>query len=162
MKQIKLTQGKVAIVDNEDFERLNKYKWYANYMHKYWYVVRNIKKNKGKQKTEFMHRVIMNVPDYLEIDHINHNGLDNRRCNLRVCTRSENNMNRRPRKGTSSYYKGVCWDKRSKKWIVRIQSNKKCIYLGCFNNEIVAAHFYDMKAKKLFGEFAYLNFKEKK
>ena len=84
MKQIKLTHGKYAIVDDEDFEKVNCYKWRVDHKYKNWYAVRAIRKSNGKWTTQRMHRFIMNVPDGLEIDHISHDILDNRKCNLRV------------------------------------------------------------------------------
>lgn len=105
-----------------------------------------------------MHREIMDVPKHLVCDHINHNGLDNRKNNLRTCTRQQNTHNQKPRKKGTSKYKGVDWNKRQKKWRARIYYRGKCHYLGYFNNEIDAALTYDKKAKELFGEFACLNF----
>ena len=161
MKRIKLTQSKYAIVDDEDFERINQFKWCAACEHGYWRAVRHKKETNGKQIIQRMHRLIMNVPKRLQVDHRNYDGLDNRKSNLRICTHAENLHNQRPQKRkTSSQYKGVCWYKQGKKWLVKIRSNNRRIYLGCFTNEIAAAYAYDKKAKELFGEFAYLNFKE--
>ncbi len=107
-----------------------------------------------------MHRVIMQARPGKFIDHINHNGLDNRIANLRHASRTENNWNARKRKGKySSKYKGVCWFKVKKKWQARIQVNGKGIFLGIFTNEMDAARAYDKAARKYYGEFAYLNFK---
>ena len=92
----------------------------------------------------------------MEIDHINGNGLDYRKCNLRVCTHQQNLQNQRIQKGVSKF-KGVCWHKASQKWMAKIKHNYKTIYLGVFNNEIDAAKSYNKKAKELFGEFARLN-----
>lgn len=155
---IKLTQGKYAIVDDEDFEKINKFKWCAHYKSNgRWYAVRTIRKANDKQATLIMHRMIMNVPTGLQIDHRNHNGLDNRKCNLRICTNTENRYNLKSQEGTSKY-KGVYWNKINKKWIVQIQLNGKSTYLGSYLNEIDGALAYDIKATELFGEFAYLNF----
>ena len=100
----------------------------------------------------------VNVPSKSFIDHINHNGLDNRRCNLRVATHSENMRNRKPQLGTSSKFKGVCWMKKVNKWQVSIRYNKVKLHLGLYSNEIKAAKAYDGVAKELHGEFARLNF----
>ena len=158
MATILLTQGKYTLVDDEDFERMNQYKWCANNINGYWYAVRNIRKANNKQKTQLMHRFIINASDSLEVDHRNHNGLDNRKCNLRTCNHTENQRNRQPLQKCTSKYKGVCWHKASNKWMARIRLNRKPIYLGLFTNEIIAAKVYDAKATKLFGKFAYLNF----
>lgn len=158
MKEIELTQGKVALVNDEDFKRVNQFKWCANYIGEYWYAVRNIRKPNGKYITQLMHRVIMACPKGLETDHRNHNGVDNRKCNLRICTHGENQRNRQPLQKCTSKYKGVYWHKASKKWCGRIKINKKSIHLGLYTNEITAALAYNVKAKELFGEFAYLNF----
>jgi hypothetical protein len=158
-RRIRLTQGKYAIVDPENYERLNSKKWYAVKEGRNYYAVRNITVNKRKRPVQ-MHRVIMNARPGQFIDHINHNGLDNRIANLRQASRAENNWNARKRKGKcSSKYKGVCWFRVRKKWQARIQVNGKGIFLGFFDDEIEAAKAYDAAAKKYYGEFAYLNFK---
>ena len=105
MKKIELTQGKFALVDDEDFEWLNQWKWYANHLGYTWYVVRSVRYD-NEVKAILMHRSILNAKIGEEIDHINHNGLDNRKKNLRICTRSQNNMNRNKLRGTYKY-KGV-------------------------------------------------------
>lgn len=108
-----------------------------------------------------MHRIIMNLFDRnLFIDHINHNGLDNRKCNLRIVTNRQNHMNSRSFKGTSKY-KGIYWHKATTKWCSRIMFMREIIYLGEFNNEEEAAKMYDKKAIELFGNFAKLNFTRK-
>ena len=152
MKEIKLTQGKVAIVDDEDYDELNKLKWYTNhnYNDKY-YAVHSINKTQKKLK---LHRVIMNVTNpKIVVDHINGDGLDNRKCNLRICSHKENMMNRVKQNDTTSKYKGVWWDKDMKRWRAYI-GNKK---LGSFKLEVDAAKAYNEKAKELFGDFAKIN-----
>ena len=153
MKKIKLTQGKYAIVDDEDFAYLNQWKWYFNNKG---YAVKNNWENK-KWKTIYMHRLIMNTLKKMETDHINGNKLDNRRCNLRICTKSQNQINSNVNIKNSSGYKGVCWHKDRNKWQVQIEFNGKKYYLGYFVDKIGAAKAYNQKAKELFGEFAYLN-----
>ena len=149
-----LTKGRFAIVDAEDYPLLNKYKWYASKNGNTYYAVRM-----HKDKRLRMHRYILDAPNNLLVDHINHNGLDNRKANLRLCTTQQNSHNQRPQKAGTSRYKGVSWNKRMKRWRVSINLNKKCIYLGHFKNEIDAARAYDKKAKVLFKDFACLNFK---
>lgn len=153
MRTINLTQGKVALVDDEDFEALNQQKWYAHKMGNTFYAERNIPVV-GKQTTLRMHWEIMNGKS---IDHIDHDGLNNQRTNLRFCSQSENCMNTRKCENTTSIYKGVCWNKRAGKWQVYIMINGKRIHLGYFDSETEAAKAYNEKAIELFIEFANLN-----
>jgi len=105
-----------------------------------------------------MHNKIMDVPNGLEVDHINHNRLDNRKSNLRGCTHKENMFNRRSYKKSRSKYKGVAWHKHNKMWPSNITVDGRQIPLGYFKNEIDAAKAYDMASKKYQGAFAFLNF----
>ncbi len=164
-KQISLTQGKFAIVDDEDFEYLNEYNWYAYKGRATFYARRNVRDEKTNKQTLIrIHREILKAKKGQHVDHINHNGLDNRKENLRVCNNSENSMNSRKHKTynggrkPSSKFKGVYWYKRTKKWRVRITINYKLIHLGYYNDEIEAAKAYDNAAIKYFGEFAKLNY----
>lgn len=152
IKFIPLTQGKVAIVDAEDYDWLSKYKWHASKKEYNWYACRNYNRS-----IVGMHQVIMNAPKGMLVDHIDHNGLNNRRSNLRVCTSSQNHQNRERTRGTSKY-KGVYREKRYRKWCASIHFEGRNYYLGSFSNELDAAKAYDLKAAELFGEFAYLNF----
>lgn len=149
MKKIPLTKGKFAIIDDEDYSLVSKYKWY--YSHGY-----AVYKNKN---ILFMHRLILNTPKESYTDHINGDKLDNRRCNLRLCSKSQNGANckKTQKKKTSSKYKGVCWDKIRKKWKASIKFNYLGINLGYFLNEQDAAKAYNEAAIKYFGEFAKLN-----
>jgi hypothetical protein len=153
-KLIPVTQRKFAIVDTEDYGWLNKYKWFVFCQNPTCYAGRT---GVNSNRHILMHREILNCPPDLVVDHINHNGLDNRKQNLRICTRSQNNRNRRPQ-GKTSRYKGVCRDKRRDKFVARIYLNGKQIHLGYFDDEIAAAKAYDKAARELFGQFAYLNF----
>lgn len=175
MREIQLTQDKCTLVDDRNFEWLNKYKWFANKMGNTFYTVRNItiqsqnkqKNIKRKQKTILMHILIkekdltrkLNINE--EIHHINGNGLDNRRCNLQVVTRSQHKiLGKKIRTKTSSIYKGVSWRKDCKMWTAQIRFNNKDIHLGYFKDETEAGKTYDEAALKYFGEFSRLNFKE--
>lgn len=151
---IPLSRGLFALVDGKDYERLAKYKWHANKIGKTYYAF-----NGRGRKQVSMHRLILGLTkgDGKLTDHQNHCGLDNRKCNIRICTHSENQHNLKSRKG-SSKYKGVCWYKRRKKWYAYIHLGNKSIHLGSFYKEIDAARAYDQKAKELFGEFALTNF----
>ena len=153
MKEIQLTQGKVALVDDEDFEYLNQWKWCAHKHRNTFYVVRNTTLN-GKRITKLMHGVILNGKG---IDHIDHNGLNNQKSNLRFCTQSQNLMNTKKRANTSSIYKGVHFDNRTKKWLAQINLRGKQIYIKLLSSEVDAARAYNAKATELFGEFANLN-----
>ncbi len=158
MREIALTQGKVALVDDEDFERVNQFKWCA--MNPYpdtWYAVRSITVGYKRYALQTMHRFILNV-DSEHVDHLNHNGLDNRRGNLRPCTASENFHNRRAHKNNSSGYVGV--SKARNKWRASLCMNYQVFDLGFYRTPEEAARAYDGKAKELFGEFARLNFPE--
>ena len=155
---ISLTQGKTTVIDLEDFEKVRKYKWTTfQYRHSA-YAGRSTPKIKGKKDTMFMHRLILDAHKGREVDHINGDGLDNRRCNIRLCSKSQNQANRKKQLGLSSQYKGVSWHKKDRKWMSSIKLNGKSIYLGEFNREIDAAYIYDDAARKYFGEFANTNF----
>lgn len=167
MKEIPLTQGKVALVDDEDYERVSRYKWFALKSGKRFYAARaeilrtrkEVKKTGlPRQKFILMHRFIMNPPDGMDVDHQNHDTVDNQKENLRICTRGQNNMNQLPERGGGSQFKGVTWDKRRWKWAAQLKYNGKHVFGGYFNDESKAARAYDVKAKELFGEYAKINF----
>jgi len=157
MKKIKLTQGKYAIVDDWNYEWLNRYKWCA-YLNGYsWYAMRAIITRQGKHRNIHMHRQILRLSykDSKQVDHINRDGLDNRRCNIRICSVSQNLQNR---KGWGlSQYKGVSWFSPRRKWRARIQVNEKTLYLGYYSDEIEAAKVYNQAATKHFGKNAFVN-----
>jgi len=158
-RRIPLTQGKYAIVDPDDYERLSKHKWHAIKSKNTFYAIRRIHLSKNKWKHIKMHREILDPPDHLYVDHINHKGFDNRKANLRTATHRQNSYNRiHFRKNPSSKYKGVSWKKRTKKWNVQICHNGERKTIGCFDDEIQAAKAYDRAAKLYHKEFAVLNF----
>ncbi len=157
MVEIPLTQGKFALIDDEDYDMVSLFKWYIIKNFNTYYAMTKVTINK-KRFSILMHRLILNAkPDELS-DHKNHNGLDNRRENIRLCTQQQNCMNRKSRINTSSIYKGVYWHKRERRWRAQVKLNNKSFHLGYFYSEIFAAGVYDKKAKELFGEFARLNF----
>ena len=160
MKQIPLTQGKFAIVDDEDFEMLSKFKWCLRLANGKTYAYRRAKNHeKHPSKTVKMHRFILNIVDpKIEVDHIDSNGLNNQRYNIRPCTHSQNLKNRGRQKNNTSGFKGVFWSKNAKKWEASVKVNAKKIYLGLFLIKENAARAYDAYAKEHFGEFAKLNF----
>lgn len=159
MKKIQLTKGMFTLVDEEDYDMLNKHRWWACNGNGIWYAGRTARDVNGKRITILVHREIMNVPLGMEIDHRNRDGLDNRRCNLRICSHSQNQKNRKIQKNNKSGLVGVSWNKQHKKWEACVH-NGKSIHLGLFDDKIEAAHAVDKKAKEFFGEYAVLNFPE--
>ena len=159
---IALTKFRFTIVDPQNYDWLNKFKWCLAKGDDSFYAVRNVRIGRGRTKAVFMHRLIMNPPSHLLVDHANTDGLDNRRSTLRIATPSENMFNRRKtKKKTYSRYIGVSFDKQVGKWTATICTNRKSIRLGRFSSEIDAARAYDMAAKQYHKEFARLNFPER-
>lgn len=155
MKEMILTKSAVAIVDDEDYEKLKAHKWSLSVTG---YAVRGFRRN-GKSITIKMHREILGEQcEGFEVDHINGNKLDNRRANLRTATRSQNSSNRQKYylNGTSKY-KGVRKAKGRKKWTARIFANGKAIYLGQYETEEEAAMAYNKAAIQYHGQFANIN-----
>ncbi len=156
--EFKLMGGQITLIDREDVSKMEGYNW-------------RIQTGKGGKiyvvgypvgfwsQLILLHRFILNPPKHLDIDHRNGNGLDNRKSNLRICTRSQNlaNQVRQSRSKTSSY-KGVYLSKKDGVWVSKIKTNGHRIFLGRFNSEFFAALAYDKAAKEIFGEFARPNF----
>jgi hypothetical protein len=155
VKEIPLTQGKVALVDDDLFDYLNQWSWFAALVHGKWYAQRQAGR---PQKTVRMHRVVAGAPDEVKVDHINGNGLDNRRENLRNCSQTQNCYNRKLPMNSTTGFKGVCFHKRDRKYSVHIGFQKRKIWLGYYQTAEEAARAYDEAAKRLYGEFAKLNF----
>ena len=158
MKEIKLGRSElVTLVDDEDFERVNQYGWWVSrYRHT------NYARGYINSKYIRLHRFLLNPDKGLQVDHANGNGLDNRRCNLRICTNAQNQHNIQTStsyggKPTYSKFKGVTWDKKNRKWRAQGMINYKQYHLGRFKIEIEAAKAYNKFAKNNFGEFASLN-----
>ncbi len=152
VRRIPLGHGLFAVVDAEDYEWLSKYKWHAQRRGRKVYAI-SVKKG----KVVYMHRMIMRPCQGYVVDHLDGNGLNNRRCNLRVCTRQENAVNMGPRGGASEFV-GV--HRHKDKWEAQIVWRGKKHHVGVFADEVEAAKARDRKAYELHGEFAYLNFPE--
>jgi hypothetical protein len=160
-KRISLTRGKFAIVDDEDYEWLSQWKWHytkASRGTSDGYACRGIYQD-GKTSIISMHRLLMDAPDDLQVDHIDGNGLNNRRSNLRLATPSQQAANRNRWK-SSRPFRGVRWVARKKKWRAEITIDGKVRHIGYFHDPIVAALAYDERAIRQFGEFARPNFSD--
>lgn len=141
-------------IDEEDFDKIKKYRWrlLSNNCISAW--------NENFTKEFLVHRLIMNVSDgKIKIDHIDGNRYNNKKSNLRLCSNAENNRNTSKRITNKSGYKGVSWEKRFSRWRATITFEGKQIHLGTYKDITEAAIAYDKKAKELFGEFAWLNFR---
>lgn len=161
MRELRLATGEVALVDDEDYDRVAGSKWWllttpAGGRYAYQPATRA----DGGHTSVLMHRVIMNARPRQQVDHKNGNGLDNQKSNLRVCTISQNNANKKKRPGQSSQFKGVSWNKTRKRWQAFIKKEGRSMFIGYFDDETTAAKAYDAKAIELFGEFARPNFQE--
>lgn len=161
MKHIELTKGFIALVDDEDFEAINAMFWHVQPKAKTYYAIGATIAN-GKRTTRRMHRVIMKAKAEEQVDHINGNGLDNRKCNLRIVDASANAQNRKHY--GQQPYKGVKFIQTLKSgeqlWAARISKNRKVETVGYFYSAVEAAKAYDLEASKRFGKNAYLNFKK--
>jgi hypothetical protein len=163
IRYIPLTHGLYAIVDAQDYEWLSQYKWAAHYNQRrnIIYAARSsysYENGRRRRRTILMHREIMKPPEGMVIDHINSNGLNNRRCNLRTCTQAQNMHNCRPRTDGRSRFIGVYPHK--DRWRAKVTCKGRLHHVGTFSDEVEAAKARDRKAVELFGSFARLNFPE--
>lgn len=162
MKTIPLSKGKVALVDDQDFEWLSQWPWAAlkskrRWVTPVWYATRH---STWKGPTKYMHREIAiraGMPNARYYDHKDGNGLNNQRSNIRPCSQTQNNGNQSKRPGCTSRFKGVSWFWRTRKWVVRLKHKGKVYCLGYYHDEQEAAKVYDSAARVHFGEFAKLN-----
>ena len=157
---IHIKKFRFAIVDPYDYDYLRRFKWRLNRSNRTFYAFRTVSRGPlFRPQVIWMHHEILPPPDGLLVDHRNHNGLNNRRENLRLATPAENIQNaRKTRLKTTSRYKGVDFVKATGKWRARICVNGHRIFLGSFDSELDAALAYDAAAKKYFGEYACTNF----
>ncbi len=154
MKEIELSRGYKAIVDDEDYERLSQWRWNISTCNGGVYATRWERESGSKRRQLIrMHVEIMNPPAGMLVDHINGNTLDNRRCNLRACTKGQNQMNMRRNSRNTSGYRGVHWNKKNKKWTAMIRVANKKHYLGLFESVEAAATAYAEASRKYHGEF---------
>jgi len=164
MKKIDISTKKhpntFALVDDGDYEKLNRHKWYATEPYEGKIYAHRRQRIDDKTIAFHMHVVIIGKVEGKITDHRNGNGLDNQRHNLRHCTHKENIRNQGINVANTSGYKGVCWNRWRNKWQSNIKYNNKTLHLGLFTCLIKAAKAYDKAAKKYHGEFANLNFKD--
>lgn len=162
-RRIKLTRGKYAIVDPDDFERLNRYKWQCTNLG---YARRTASRMCDKRRKRVaiqMHNVVCTTPQGMTVDHINRNRLDNRKANLRAVTLEQNNWNRKyVKKRAKTRYTGIYWNSQMKKWQVRLMIKGRSRSFGYYADEVEAAKVYDKVVKEYRGEYAVLNFPEKR
>jgi uncharacterized protein affecting Mg2+/Co2+ transport len=154
MKQIELTQGKYAIVEDADYALLNQFKWQAKRDRNTWYAVRTVRQS-GSKRTVIMHRLILQAVGSQQVDHCDGNGLNNLHSNLRFSTNAQNQYNSRIPSNNTSGFMGVSYS--CGKWQAEIMCDNRRIYIGRFESAELAAKAYDEKATSIFGEFARLN-----
>lgn len=161
-KELQLSDGNIALVDDADYALVSRYRWHTTRTHGRGRRIARLYARYHDNANHcfiLLHRLVLNAPPGVMVDHINGDGLDCRRSNLRFCTRSQNGQNSRGRRVSSaSGFKGVSWHKQVKRWRAEIQAEGHCKHLGCFDEPKDAARAYDRAALKYFGDFARLNF----
>lgn len=157
MKKVELNGGCYVTIDDEDYDIISKHKWYVHWCgrrKKYKYAIANIRLSDGRRTTIKMHRVIMDAPSGYEIDHIDGDGLNNQRLNLRVVNKNQNMMNMAVHRDNQTGYKGVSKSRGVGRYRARIRVYGKEICLGCYKTAIDAHHAYTKAANQYFGEYA--------
>lgn len=154
---IPLTRGKVAIIDAADFDLVGQHKWCALPSRNTWYATRALRRT-GPGRLVSMHQIIYPAPPGMKIDHIDGDGLNNRRANLRHCTNVENCRNQGIARNNRSGFKGVSWYPNYGKWVATVWDGQRKVFLGYYADPVEAARAYDAKARELFGAFARPNF----
>jgi len=159
MREIPLTQGKVALIDDADYELVSQYKWFADISRNTWYARTNVKRPNGSWTSLKMHRLIIGAQKGEQVDHRDRNGLNNTRANLRISTVSQNCQNKRTPQHNKSGYKGVYYESAHthRPWRAYIKIGNKQHKIGSFATREEAAQAYNEMALKHFGEFAHLN-----
>jgi hypothetical protein len=155
-----LPTGHAALVDSTDWPVVNQYSWAASTGEWGVYVIANTVKPDGRRTMIKLHRLLLDAPRNLLVDHVNHDGLDNRRANLRLCNTSQNGGNSRMSRNNTSGYKGVGWHKQKGKWRAYIGVDRKLRHLGLFDDPWEAAQAYNVAALEAWGEFAFLNIRK--
>jgi hypothetical protein len=158
MKEIALTRGKVAIVDDEDLSLVSGYKWHTQKGPATSWYARTTMPGNGKQVHIYMHKLLMRPGQGEVVDFIDGNGLNLVRANMRVGTRSQDGFNRHSQRNNKSGFKGVCWGKKENKWCAFINVARRRVRLSVFSDINDAARTYDNSALAHYGEFARLNF----
>lgn len=154
MKYINLTQGKRTVVDDDDFEKYGDLKWQALKVRGCFYVKRTESGGPGRHKDIYLHRMVMGNPAGMDVDHISHDTLDNRKENLRSCTHAQNLRNRKgPNSNNKSGIRGVCWFRRDGTWHAQIKVDGRRIHLGYFATKEEAGAVYASANAKYFGEY---------
>lgn len=159
MKTVSVSNGRVALVDDEDYKWISRFKWHAVLMGRGFYVMRNRRISDGPGPgTILLHRAILEAPASFEVDHRNGDGLDNQRKNLRLATSQQNQRAfQRKAAGKTSRFRGVCWHKAAEKWSAQLKISRRKIHLGLFSDEEAAARAYDSAVRVAYGEFSHPN-----
>lgn len=155
---IALSQGKLCFIDRADMGIVKNYHWFAHRNGKTFYCMTHDWDKNGKRVFIAIHRLLINVPKGMQIDHVDRNGLNNTRKNLRECSPIENSHNKGVTSANKSGYKGVSFYTKHNKWRASLKCNGKEYYGGIYSCRIAAAYRYDQIARQVFGEFAYTNF----
>lgn len=155
--EILLHSGEITVIDADDWPLVKPYRWYALHTDRTTYAHTNRTVDGRSIPSNLLHRMLLNAKSGEFVDHKDHNGLNNRRTNLRACTQTQNNGNARLSRANTSGYRGVYWHKGCRKWCARIKVDYKYRTLGSFSDPWTAAQIYNTAATKIWGEFAYQN-----